>query len=686
MPMDSLQPDQTAKAAADNIRVLCAAMVERAQSGHPGGAMGAADFIHILFSEYLCFDPSDPEWPLRDRFFLDPGHMSTLLYAVLHLYGIYTEEDLKSFRQWGSVTPGHPELDIRHGIENTSGPLGLGHAMAVGAALAERHLTRRFGEWMSHRIFTLISDGGIQEEISQGAGRIAGFLGLSNLIMFFDSNDIQLSTYTREVTREDTARKYESWGWNVLTIDGHDPAQIRRALDAALNERQRPTLIIGRTIMAKGTVTPGGDKFEGQCSTHGQPLSKAGASFEKTIVNLGGDPLHPFAVFPEVRAHYSLIRQEKINAAAARKAAENDWKRSHPSEANDYERLMKGYLPDLDLETLPIKSDMATRVASSTVLEYLSVHLNNMIVISADLSNSDKTDGFLKHRRAFTHQCYDGSFLHAGVSEISMAAIASGIVLHGGLIAACGTFLVFSDFMKPVVRMAGLMGLPVIFIWTHDSFRVGEDGPTHQPVEHEAQLRLLEQLKNHRGDSSLLVIRPADGCETKVAWKMALENRNTPTALLLSRQSVKDLPSFSNGSRYQEALQAEKGAYIICSSLNPPRVILLANGSEVATLYEVYKKLESSGIPARVVSAPSEGLFRRQPVEYQKDVLPDGTPVFALTAGLPCTLRGLAGFHGTVHGLDHYGYSAPAEVLDQQLGFDPDSVYQEIVKFLQTVR
>jgi transketolase len=682
--MDSRQAERIPESAANNIRVLCAAMVERAQSGHPGGAMGAADYIHILFSEYLRFDPSDPQWPLRDRFFLDPGHMSTLLYAVLYLYGIFTEEDLRSFRQWGSITPGHPELDIRHGIENTSGPLGLGHAMAVGAALAERHLASRFGEWMSHRIFTLVSDGGIQEEISQGAGRIAGFLGLNNLIMFFDSNDVQLSTPTSAVTREDTARKYESWGWNVMTIDGHDPVQIRGALDAALLERHRPTLIIGKTIMAKGALTPHGEKFEGQLSTHGQPLSKAGASVEKTILNLGGDPLSPFALFPEVKTHYLKIRQQKIKAAAARKAAENDWKRSHPSKAADYQFFMEGNPPDLDFESIPVESNKATRLASSNVLEYLSAHLDNLILLSADLSNSDKTDGFLKHRKSFGHQNFNGAFLHAGVSEITMAAIASGITLHGGLIAACGTFLVFSDFMKPVVRLAGLMSLPVIFIWTHDSFRVGEDGPTHQPVEHEAQLRLMEQLKNHCGESSLLVLRPADGCETKVAWKMALENRKTPTALLLSRQSVKDLPSFSDRSRYQEALQAMKGAYTVCSSSVSPHVILLANGSEVATLCEIYKKLEAKGIPARVVSAPSEGLFRQQSIGYQKDILPDGIPVFALTAGLPSTLSGLAGFGGMVHGLDHFGYSASAEVLDQHFGFDPETVFLEVLKFLLT--
>lgn len=682
MPMDKVSKDRLAGAAADNIRVLCATMVEKAQSGHPGGAMGAADFMHILFSEYLRFDPSDPGWPLRDRFFLDPGHMSTLLYAVLYLYGHYTEDDLKNFRQWGSVTPGHPELDILHGIENTSGPLGLGHAMAVGAALAERRLASRFGDWMSHRIFTLISDGGIQEEISQGAGRIAGFLGLNNLIMFFDSNDVQLSTYTNAVTREDTAKKYESWGWNVLTIDGHDPVQIRRALDAAVSELYRPTLIIGKTIMAKGALDPQGEPFEGRCSTHGQPLSKAGVSLEKTIRNLGGDPLFPFAVFPEVKTLYLSIRREKTAAAMARKAAEMTWKMAHPAEAEEYQNFMSGKLPDLDFESIHLDAGKATRLASSSILEYLSSSLGNMIVLSADLSNSDKTDGFLKFQKPFGHHDFRGSFLHAGVSEISMAAIAAGIALHGGLIAACGTFLVFSDFMKPVVRLAGLMGLPVIFIWTHDSFRVGEDGPTHQPVEHEAQLRLMEQLKNHHGENSLLVLRPADGCETKVAWKMALENKKTPTALLLSRQSVKDLPYPPSQPRYEAALQALKGAYTVCASPDPPRIILLANGSEVATLCEVYQRLKEAGIPARVVSAPSEGLFRKQSLEYQKEVLPDGIPVFALTAGLPSAMRSLSGYAGMVMGLDHFGYSAPADVLDMQFGFDPESVLQKVLAFL----
>ncbi len=682
MPTAETSTDRMALMAADNIRALVAAMVEKARSGHPGGAMGAADFIHILYTEYLNFDPSDPAWDLRDRFFLDPGHMSALLYAVLYLYGLYTEEDLKNFRQWGSHTPGHPELDIPHGIENTSGPLGQGHAMAVGAALAERHLASRFGNWLEHKIYTLVSDGGIQEEISQGAGRIAGFLGLNNLIMFFDSNDVQLSTYTSAVTREDTARKYESWGWQVLTIDGHDHQQIRKALDAAVSEKRRPTLIIGKTVMGKGAVTPQGEPYEGQCSTHGQPLSKAGASIENTIRNVGGNPEEPFAVFPGVASHYAQIRRQRTRSAAMRKAAAASWEKSFPEEAAAYHRFLSGQLPPLDFEAIPIDAGKATRMASASVLEYLSTHLDNLIVMSADLANSDKTDGFLRNRKPFAYQDFTGSFLHAGVSELTMAAMANGIALHGGWFTACGTFLVFSDYMKPAVRLAALMGLPVIYIWTHDSFRVGEDGPTHQPVEQEAQLRLLEKLKNHRGENSILVLRPADGNETKVAWKMALENRTSPTALLLSRQSIRDLPAPAGQSRYQAALEAQKGAYTVCDFGEPPDVILLANGSEVATLYEVALKLRDLSVASRLVSVISEGLFRKQPIGYQKSILPDGIPVFGLTAGLPVTLQGLAGSDGCVVGLDHFGYSAPAEVLDEKFGFDTGTILRKVQEFL----
>jgi len=669
------------KRAADNIRILSAAMVEKAKSGHPGGAMGGADFINILYSEFLRWDPDDMTWKNRDRFFLDPGHMSPMLYSILTLTGKYTLDDIKNFRQWGSVTPGHPELDAGRGVENTSGPLGQGHTMAVGAAIAERFLCARFGEWMSHKTYAYISDGGIQEEISQGAGRIAGFLGLHNLIMFFDSNDIQLSTKTSSVTAEDTAMKYEAWGWQVITINGNNQDEIRTALMKATQQRSQPTLIIGKTTMGKGAVDAGGNSFEGQTSTHGMPLGEAGASFEKTIANLKGNPDDPFVIFPEVAEYYKGILKEKIAAARARKEEEKRWMAANPELGKKLERFFSGRAPEMMADQVPQKDDIATRTASSNVLGWLAKNMENMIAASADLSNSDKTDGFLKNTRAFTRGDFSGAFLQAGVSELTMAAISNGIALHGGVVIACGTFFVFSDYMKPAVRLAALMGLPVKYIWTHDAFRVGEDGPTHQPVEQEAQIRLLEQLKNHHGKNSMLVLRPADVHETTIAWKVALENTNTPTALLLTRQNVPTLPALAGSSRAADALKLSLGAYIVKEATNPD-VILLANGSEVSTQLAGAKKLEEKGLRVTVVSAPSEGLFRLQPKAYQQKVLPAGIPVFGLTAGLPVTLMGLAGPTGKVFGLDHFGYSAPYKVLDEKFGFTADNVAKQVLDML----
>lgn len=669
--------------AADNIRILAAAMVEKAKSGHPGGAMGGADYIHILFSEFLRYDPADMEWHMRDRFFLDPGHMSPMLYSVLALSGKYSIEDLKSFRQWGSCTPGHPEVDKKRGIENTSGPLGQGHTMAVGAAIAERFLCARFGEWMAHKTFAYISDGGIQEEISQAAGRIAGHLGLSNLVMFFDSNDIQLSTATDAVTSEDTAMKYKAWGWNVLTIDGNNAGEIRRALTAANAEKERPTLIIGKTIMGKGAVKEDGSSYERNCATHGMPLGESGASFEKTIKNLGGNPDDPFAIFPEVAELYAKSLQIKAAAAKERRSRELAWAGTNPQLADKLRRFLSGNLPELDFEGIVQKEGIATRAASSAVLSYLAQTVENMIVSSADLANSDKTDGFLKNTKPLTRGDFSGAFLQAGVSELAMAAICNGIVLHGGVFAACATFFVFSDYMKPAVRLSALMGLPVKFIWSHDAFRVGEDGPTHQPVEQEAQIRLLENLKNHHGQMSLLVLRPADAAETTVAWKMALENTQTPTALILSRQNVRNLPPKDGLSSYQSALQAEKGAYIVYESGKTPDVVMVASGSEVSTLMDGAALLTSEkGINVRVVSVISEGLFRQQPSEYQLAVIPDHLPVFGLTAGLPVTLAGLIGKNGKIWGLDHFGYSAPAKVLDEKFGFTAQHVFNQVIELL----
>ena len=666
--------------AADNVRILSAAMVEKAKSGHPGGAMGGADFVSVLYAEFLNYDPSDMSWPNRDRFFLDPGHMSPMLYSILSLAGKYSMDDLKNFRQWESITPGHPEVDVERGVENTSGPLGQGHVMAVGAAIAERFLVERFGNWMEHKTYTFISDGGIQEEISQGAGRIAGFLGLSNLIMFYDSNDIQLSTDTDAVTHEDTAKKYEAWGWNVITIKGNDVEEIRSALKAANAETERPTLIIGKTVMGKGALTEEGANFEGQCSTHGQPLGAAGASLAKTIANLGGDPENAFAIFDEVKALFEARAKELTEAAAAKKAKQAEWAKANPELAKKLAKFFSKEVPEFDFDAIEQKAGVATRAASSTVLGAFAEKVENMIVASADLSNSDKTDGFLKKTTAFKKGDFSGAFLQAGVSELTMACLMNGMALHGGIIAACGTFFVFSDYMKPAIRLSALMELPVKYIWTHDAFRVGEDGPTHQPVEQEAQIRLMEKLKNHKGENSTLVLRPADAEETTVAWKLALENIKTPTGLILSRQNIPNLPS--TGDRYTDALKSEKGAYVVADTEGTPDVILLASGSEVNTLFAGAELLAKDGVKCRIVSVPSEGLFRTQSAEYQASVLPAGVKKFGLTAGLPVTLESLVGNDGTVFGLDSFGFSAPYTVLDEKLGFTGENVYNQVKKLL----
>ena len=665
--------------AADNIRILAASMVEKAKSGHPGGAMGGADFVNVLFSEFLVYDPKNPTWEGRDRFFLDPGHMSPMLYSVLALAGKFSMEELANFRQWGSVTPGHPEVDVLRGIENTSGPLGQGHTYAVGAAIAAKFLKARLGNVMGQTIYAYISDGGIEEEISQGAGRIAGTLGLDNLIMFYDANDIQLSTTVHEVDTENVALKYEAWGWKVISINGNDVAEIREALNEAKAEQERPTLIIGRTIMGKGAVAADETSYENKVSTHGQPLSAAGASISETIKNLGGNPDAPFTIFPEVAQLYANRAKELESIVAERYAAQAAWAKENPELAAKMTRWFNGELPSIDWAKIQPKANGATRAASATVLGALAEQVENMVCASADLSNSDKTDGFLKKTHAFTKGDFSGAFFQAGVAELTMACICIGMALHGGVIAACGTFFVFSDYMKPAIRMAALMQLPVKFIWTHDAFRVGEDGPTHEPVEQEAQIRLMEKLQNHKGQNSMLVLRPADSTETVVAWKMAMENTSTPTGLILSRQNITDLPAAAD--RYSEALQAERGAYIVNQDADP-QVTLVASGSEVSTLVEGAALLRAEGVRLRIVSAPSEGLFRRQPKEYQESVIPSGSKVFGLTAGLPVNLQGLVGANGKIWGLNSFGFSAPYKVLDEKLGFTGQNVYQQVKALL----
>ncbi|MDE5694770.1 MAG: transketolase, partial [Alistipes sp.] len=574
-----------------------------------------------------------------------------------------------------------PEADVMRGVENTSGPLGQGHAMALGAAIAERFMAARFGEWMAHRTYAYISDGAVEEEISQGVGRIAGHLGLANFIMYYDSNNIQLSTKVEEVDTENVAQKYEAWGWNVLSVDGHDIDKLREALVVAHSETERPTLIIGRTTMGKGAVAADGSSYEDKVSTHGQPLSAAGADLAATIRNLGGDPDDPFAFFEESREVFAA-RREALKAWAAEQAkTEKSWRQSQKELARKLDTFLKGELPEIDYKAVEMKADVATRAASATVLSLYAEKIENMIVASADLSNSDKTDGYLKKTKAFAKGDFSGKFFQAGVSELTMACVMNGMALHGGVIPACGTFFVFSDYMKPAVRLSALMRLHVIYIWTHDSFRVGEDGPTHQPVEHEAQIRLMEHLKNHHGERSMVVLRPADGEETLMAWKTAVEEHR-PVALVLSRQNIKNLPTLGSKTRREEAAQVSKGGYVVMDAAKPAAV-LVATGSEVATLVEGAELLAKEGIAVRVVNVPSEGLFRDQPKSYQESVLPAGVVRYGLTSGLPVNLLGLVGDSGMIHGLDHFGFSAPYKVLDEKFGFNGETVAAEVKKLLK---
>lgn len=668
--------------AADNIRALAISMVEKAKSGHPGGAMGAADYMHILYTEYLNFDPTEMDWTFRDRFFMDAGHLSALMYSQYYLLGNYKKEDLQNFRQWGSVTPGHPEVDVLRGIENTSGPLGQGHTMGVGAAIAAKFLDARFKGLFNHKIYGFITDGGVQEEISQGAGRIAGHLGLNNFIMFYDSNDVQLSSITAETTSENTALKYEAWGWNVITIDGHDHAQIRKALNEAHEESEKPTLLIGKTIMGKGCVTANGDKYEGEYELHGKPISDTKADYTKTLINLNANPENPFAVFEEVETHYAKILAIKAEKSAYKKLQIATWRKENTELSQKMDLFLSGKLPKLDLSSVIQKPNAATRDASSAVLAYLAEHVENMIVSSADLSNSDKTDGFLKKSSILQKNDFNGAFLQAGVAELTMTAIANGIALHGGVIPVVATFFVFSDYMKPAIRLAAIQELPVKYVWTHDSFRVGEDGPTHQPIEQEAQIRLMEKIKNHSGDQSLLALRPADAIETSVAWNMALNNTKTPTGLILSRQNIKDIPA-QGTSRYEEATEATKGGYLVKSTQNPD-ITLIANGSEVATLLAAASILEKEkNLKINVASIISEGLFKQQSKAYQESIIPKGKLVFGLTAGLPVNLEGLIGDTGKIIGLDHFGYSAPASVLDEKFGFTSEHACPAILKYIE---
>lgn len=671
--------------AADNVRILSASMVEKAKSGHPGGAMGAATAITLLFAEFLRFDPKNPQWEARDRFLMDPGHMSPLLYAELVLTGRLSLEDLKNFRQFGSITSGHPELSVEHGIENSSGPLGLGQGMAAGVAIAERYKVAQFGDILSHKTVALVSDGGIQEEIAYGVGRVAGHLKLSNLIFFYDANGVQLSCETKDVMDQDFKKQYESWGWRVLEADGENVDELRAAFKAAYAETERPTIIIGHTTMAKGAVGSAGESFEGKVSTHGQPLSGAGASTEETVRRLGGNAENPFEVFPEVKKAFDERLKELEKIAAEWKAKKADWDAKNPEKAATIQSWLSGKSIQLNLKELEQKEGVATRNSSGTVLSYLAKNYKNIICSSADLSNSDQTQKFLNETRIMTPGDFGGAFVQVGVAELTMGAIACGLALHGGLYPICATFFVFSDFMKPVIRMAALQGLPVKYVFTHDSFRVGEDGPTHQPIEHETQIRLLEDLMKEDGRSQMLVLRPADPAETSVAWEMAFENTDSPTALILTRQKVGSLPCPQGSSRYAEAAKCRKGAYVVSDNTpagKNPDLTFVANGSDVYLEHEAAEVLRKEGKNVRVVSMISPKLFTLQDKAYRDSIIVPWTPVFALSSGLPVLFKDVVGGFGKVAGLERFGASAPASVLEKKFGYEPAAVVEQAKAYL----
>ena len=432
--------------------------------------------------------------------------------------------------------------------------------------------------------------------------------------------------------------------------------------------------------MGKGAVKADGTSHERMMNTHGQPLSAAGASIDETIKNLGGNPENPFIVFSDVVEYYNERHAEKAKYVSQQRAIQKEWEAKNPDLATKLKSFYSAEPPKVDYPAIKQKVNDATRSASANVLGVFAEQVENMIVMSADLANSDKTDGFLKKTKAFIKNDFSGAFLQAGVCELTMASIANGMALHGGVIPACGTFFVFSDYMKPAARLAALMELPVKYIWTHDAFRVGEDGPTHQPVEQEAQIRLMEKLKNHNGHNSMLVLRPADAEETTVAWQMAMENVSTPTALILSRQNITNLPD----NNYTNSLRAKKGAYIVSKDEGKLDVVLIGNGSEVSTLLEGAELLRSQkGLKIQIVSVPSEGVFRNQTKEYQNEVLPVGVPRFGLTAGLPVTLEGLTGDNGMAAGLDHFGYSAPYKTLDKEFGFTGEAVFEKVIALLK---
>lgn len=654
----------------NTIRVLSAEAIEKAKSGHPGMPLGAAPMAYTLWARHMKHNPCNPKWVNRDRFVLSAGHASMLIYSLLHLFGYgLTIEDIKSFRQFGSKTPGHPEYGHTPGVETTTGPLGQGFANAVGMALAEAYLAAKFNRpgynVVDHYTYVIAGDGCMMEGISYEAASLAGTLGLGKLIVLYDSNSISIEGPTDIAFREDVGKRFEAQGWQVLKVeDGNDIEAIDKAIAQAKAETTKPSLIIVKTQIAYGCPAK-----QGSASAHGEPLGEENIRQMKEY--LGWPSEEPFYVPPEVREHMNTLIEKGKKAEHEWNALWEAYSKEYPELAREWEIWHSDTLPvDLleDDEFWKFEKKTATRNASGEVINRLAKVIPNLIGGSADLAPSNKT--IMKGRGDFSAEDRTGSNLHFGVREHAMAAIANGMALHGDLRVYVATFFVFSDYMKAAMRLSAMMGLPVIYVLTHDSIGVGEDGPTHQPVEHLAALRSMPNMT---------VFRPADAKETAAGWYVALTNRTGPTALVLTRQ---DVPLYQETSK-----EALKGAYILLDSeKDTPDIILIASGSEVQLVYEAHKVLKEKGIDARVVSMPSWELFEKQPEEYKQKVLPDAVKVrLAVEAGSSLGWHRYVGWQGDVIALDRFGASGKADVLFREFGFTVDRVVERALELLKKV-
>ncbi len=652
----------------NTIRMLSVDCIEKANSGHPGMPMGAATMAYVLWTRFLRHNPANPDWPDRDRFVLSAGHGSMLLYSLLHLTGYdLSLEELKNFRQWDSKTPGHPESYITAGVETTTGPLGQGFANGVGMAIAERYLTTRFNrrdyEILNHYIYGIVSDGDLMEGVSHEAASLAGHLKLGRIIYLYDDNLISIDGSTDLSFTEDRVARFEAYGWHVQRIeDGNDMEAIETAIRAAQKEDARPSLISVRTHIGYGSPNK-----QDTSSAHGEPLGAE--EIKLTKKNLGW-PLEPVFFIPEDAQNHFHKALEKG------KALEKEWRdrfdayeKAHPELAVQWRQWIKGELPDgwdKELPSFPADAKgTATRAVSGTVLNAVAPMLPNLIGGSADLTPSNKT--FIKGAEVFQGGQFEGRNFHFGVREHGMGAVMNGMALHGGLLPYGGTFLVFADYMRPPIRLAAMMGLKVIYIFTHDSIGLGEDGPTHQPVEHLATLRAIPDL---------IVLRPCDANETVEAWRFALEQKEGPVVLALTRQSVPVL----DREAFASADGLHRGAYV----LNPsgeekdPDVILIGTGSEVHIALEAADRLQKKGITVRVVSMPSWELFDRQPAVYQGQVLPSTVKVrVAVEAGIPQGWHRFLGEKGEFVGINRFGASAPYKTLYEKFGITAERVVEK---------